>query len=94
MGHFSLESADIFKLKIHHNFYRFMKDSKNEIDNKIWYNFFIRSANEFVFDLVDKGKNLRGFSDEQVYNMVAVCDDILVKAKVFKEELKRRVGSD
>ncbi|MES2676801.1 MAG: hypothetical protein V4612_00605 [Pseudomonadota bacterium] len=68
-----------------------MKENQNEIDNKIWYNFFIRSANEFVFDLLDKAKDLKKFSDEEIYNMVAVCDNVAQRAKVFKEELERRV---
>ncbi len=69
-----------------------MKDNKNEIDNKIWYNFFIRSANGFVFDLLDKEKDLSKFSNEQIYNLVAVCYNITIKARIFKEELEKRIN--
>ena len=69
-----------------------MKPDQQNIDNKIWYNFFIRSANSFAFDLLDQAKDLDKFSTEQIYNVVAVCDNVAVRVKVFKEELVRRVG--
>jgi hypothetical protein len=65
---------------------------QNQPHNQIWYNFFIRSANNFIFDLLDNGKDLKQFSTEQIYNMVAVCDNVASKAKVFKEELERRIA--
>ncbi|MES2678167.1 MAG: hypothetical protein V4612_07675 [Pseudomonadota bacterium] len=68
-----------------------MKQDKQTTNNKIWYNFFIRSANSFVFDLLDGEKDLSEFSTEQVYNMVAVCDNVAVKSKVFKCELEKRI---
>ncbi len=69
-----------------------MKQNPTNPNNQIWYNFFVRSANNFVFDLLDKEKDLKQFSTEQIYNMVAVCDNVANKAQVFKEELERRVG--
>jgi hypothetical protein len=69
-----------------------MKQTPTNSNNQIWYNFFIRSANDFIFDLLDNGKDLKQFSTEQIYNMVAVCDNVANKAKVFKGELERRVG--
>ncbi|MES2677856.1 MAG: hypothetical protein V4612_06070 [Pseudomonadota bacterium] len=68
-----------------------MKQTPTNPNNQIWYNFFIRSANEFIFDLLDNEKDLKQFSTEQIYNMVAVCDNVTSKAKVFKEELERRI---
>ena len=85
---------DNFQLltNIHPKSLKPIKENKNEVSNKIWYNFFIRSANGFVFDLLDKEKDLREFSVEQIYNMVAVCDNVASKVRVFKEELEKRVG--
>jgi hypothetical protein len=69
-----------------------MKPENTAIQNTIWHSFFIRSANSFVFDLLDETRDLKGFSLEQIYNMVAVFDNVAAKATIFKEELKKRVG--
>ena len=68
--------------------------TKKPIDhNFIWRKFFIRSANAFMFDLKDQEINLQQFSVEDLYNLVAILDNILVKGKIFKEELIKRVNN-
>ncbi|MES2676713.1 MAG: hypothetical protein V4612_00155 [Pseudomonadota bacterium] len=74
-----------------------MKDQNNnqandKINNEIWYNFFVRSANSLVFDLLDNLKQVQKFSTEQLYILTAICDNIANKSKDFKEELAKRVG--
>jgi len=66
--------------------------TKKPIDqNYIWHKLFLRSANIFAFDLKNQEIDLKQFSLEDLYNLVAVCDDIVVRSKVFKNELERRV---
>ncbi|MES2676720.1 MAG: hypothetical protein V4612_00190 [Pseudomonadota bacterium] len=74
-----------------------MKDQNNnqandKINNEIWYNFFVRSANSLVFDLLDNLKQVQKFSTEQLYILVSICDNIANKSKAFKDELAKRVG--
>jgi hypothetical protein len=74
-----------------------MKNQNNnqtddKLNNEIWYNFFVRSANSLVFDLLDNLKRVGQFSTEQLYMLTAICDNIASKSKDFKEELARRVG--
>lgn len=61
------------------------------IDNKIGYNFFIRSANSFVFDLSDLTNQVQDFPTQQLFQIVANCDHVINKVRAFKEELERRV---
>jgi len=68
-----------------------MKPENLTIQNTIWYNFFIRSANAFIFDLNDKMRDLKQFSDEEILSLAAICNNIAVKGLVFKEELEKRV---
>jgi hypothetical protein len=68
-----------------------MKDNKNELNKTIWHNFFTRSANAFIFDLNDKMRDLKQFSDEELLSLAAICNNIAVKGLVFKEELEKRV---
>jgi len=70
-----------------------MKDNKNELNSIIWHNFFIRSANAFIFDLNDKMRDLKQFSDEEILGLAAICNNIAVKGLVFKDELEKRVGN-
>ena len=68
--------------------------TKKPIDqNSIWHKFFIRSANNFAFDLKDNEIDLKQFSTEDLFSLVAVLDDIVIKGKYFKEELEKRIGS-
>jgi len=74
-----------------------MKDQNNNqtndnLNNDIWYNFFVRSANSLVFDLLDNLKRVQKFSTEQLYALTSICDNITNKSKDFKDELARRVG--
>ena len=62
------------------------------MNNKIWYNFFIRSAHSLIFDLLDNLKQVEGFSTEQLYILTAICDNIASKSEAFKEELAKRVN--
>jgi hypothetical protein len=72
-----------------------MKDNNDKtndkINNEIWYNFFVRSANSLIFDLLDNLKQVKHFSTEQLYILASICDNIANKSKAFKEELAKRV---
>ncbi len=71
-----------------------MKNNKkidSELSNEIWYNFFVRSAQSLIFDLLDNLKEVEGFSTEQLYILTAICDNIASKSETFKEELAKRV---
>jgi hypothetical protein len=72
-----------------------MKDNNDKtndkIHNEIWYNFFVRSANSLVFDLLDNLKQVQKFSTEQLYILTSICDNITNKSKAFKDELAKRV---
>jgi len=68
-----------------------MKTDNDKIDNEIWYNFFIRSANSLTFDLINNSKQVKNFSDEQLCNLTAICDNIFNKSKIFREELEKRI---
>jgi len=68
-----------------------MKPENPTTQNTIWHNFFIRSANAFIFDLNDKMKDLKQFSDEELLSLAAICNNIAVKGLVFKDELENRV---
>ncbi len=68
-----------------------MTQEKPINQSTIWHKFFIRSANAFIFDLNDQEIDLNQFSIEELYRMVAVCDDITNKGRVFKKELEKRI---
>lgn len=56
-----------------------------------WYNFFIRSANSFVFDLKNLPDDLSEFSDEEIYNIVAICDNVVDKIKILKYKIEKNI---
>jgi hypothetical protein len=64
---------------------------KKTTQNTIWHNFFIRSANAFIFDLNDTMRDSKQFSDEELLSLTAICDNIAVKGLVFKKELEKRI---
>lgn len=66
--------------------------NQNIWQNYIWHKLFLRSANAFAFDLKDKEIDLEQFSVEDLYSLVAICDDLAVKSLIFKDELKRRIS--
>ena len=73
------------------NFIANMTTKKPIDQNYIWRQLIIRSANNFIFDLKDKEIDLKQFSIEELYNLVAVFDDVLSKARLFKDELEKRI---
>jgi len=62
----------------------------SKVSNDIWYEFVMRSANCFNYDLADFSGNLLGVTDTQLFSLIVAIDRIVTRSKIFKEELGRR----